>query len=206
MSSFRNPVGPQPSKIYWRRRLIVALGLVAVIVIVILIVNRPGGSTPVALATPGSTPGATVAATPAATAAPGATVTCDAAMITVQPSTDASSYAAGVNPVLSFSLKSRMTTPCTIAAGSDKQEFLVTSGSDRIWSSKDCQSDPAPATATLLPGVPLAGSSLTWSRTRSSVDTCATDRPQVDAGGATYRLEVTVGDVKSVSSQPFILN
>lgn len=203
MSRFRTPVGPQPSKVYWRRRLIVALGLVAVIIIVILIVNRPAPGVP---APAGTSPAPSAAAGSQPPATPGATVACDPTMLTVEPTTDATGYAAGVNPVLSFSLKSRMTNPCTFSAGSDRQEFIVTSGSDRIWSSKDCQVDAVAATATLLPGVPLAGSSITWDRTRSSTDTCKTERPSVTAGGATYRLEVNIGDVKSAISQPFLLN
>ncbi|MBG6054877.1 hypothetical protein IWX81_001288 [Salinibacterium sp. CAN_S4] len=206
MSTFRTPVGPQPSKVYWRRRLFVILGLVAVIIIVILIVNRPTGSTPVATQTPGGTSSPPAAAPTEPTAAPGETVACDPTMVTVEPTTDAAAYDAGVAPVLSFALTSRMTNPCTISAGSDQQDFIITSGSDRIWSSKDCQLDPVAATATLLPGVPLAGSSVSWDRTRSATDTCETERPQVDGGGATYRLEVNVGDVASVTQQPFILN
>ena len=206
MSTFRTPVGPQSSRVYWRRRLFLALGLVAVIIIVILIVNRPGGSTPAAIQTPGSTTSPPAAAPTGPAAAPGETVACDPTMVTLEPTTDAAGYAAGVAPVLSFALTSRMTNPCTISAGSDQQEFIITSGSDRIWSSKDCQVDPVAATATLLPGVPLAGSSVSWDRTRSAKDTCETDRPQVDASGATYRVEVNIGDLDSVTQQPFLLN
>jgi hypothetical protein len=206
MSTFRNPVGPQPSRVYWRRRLILALGLVAIIIIVILIVNRPSGTTPVATqATGGATP-PPAAASAEPTAAPGETVACDPTKVTVAPTTDAAAYDAGVAPALSFNLTSRMTNPCTLSAGSDLQEFIITSGADRIWSSKDCQLDPVAATATLLPGVPFAGTPITWDRTRSSPDTCETERPQVDAGGATYKLEVNVGDVTSAAQQPFLLN
>lgn len=206
MSTFRTPVGPQPGRVYWRRRLFVGLGLVAVILIIILIVNRPGSGAPTPAATTGGTnPPSATAQTPAPANA-GETVQCDPKMLSVEPSTDAAAYDAGVSPVISFSLTSRMTNPCTFSAGSDQQEFVITSGSDRIWSSKDCQVDPVAAIATLLPGVPLAGSSLTWDRTRSSTDTCGTERPQVDAGGATYRLAVSVGAVKSASSRPFLLN
>ncbi|MFL0711298.1 MAG: hypothetical protein ACJLS2_00255 [Microcella pacifica] len=42
MSTLRNPVGPQPPQVYWRRRLVVGLGILAVIIIIILIVVRPG--------------------------------------------------------------------------------------------------------------------------------------------------------------------
>ncbi|MBC7590189.1 MAG: hypothetical protein H7226_03970, partial [Salinibacterium sp.] len=171
MSTFRTPVGPQSSKVYWRRRLLVVLGLAAVIIIVILIVNRPGNDTPVPAATDSTTPPPVTAETdPPANS--GETVACDPTKVTLEPTTDAASYEAGINPVLSFSLKSTMTNPCTLSAGSDLQEFVITSGADRIWSSKDCQSAPEAATATLLPGVPLAGSSITWDRARSATDTC----------------------------------
>ncbi|WP_309616537.1 hypothetical protein [Salinibacterium sp.] len=203
MSTFRTPVGPQSSKVYWRRRLVLALGLVAVIIIVILIVNRPGTNKPVPAGTTSGTPSA-AAQTPAPK--PGETVVCDPAMITLEPTTDAPSYEAGINPALSFSLKSTMTNPCTLAAGSDLQEFVITSGADRIWSSKDCQRDAVAATATLLPGVPLDATPIPWDRTRSATDTCEAERPQVGAGGATYRLDVTVGGVTSLASKAFLLN
>ena len=205
MSTFRTPVGPQPSRVYWRRRLLVALGLVAVIVIILLIVNRPGstptGSTP----KPGTTSSsASGKPTPGSTNA-GDAVACDPAKVTVEAATDSTSYDAGVNPVLSFTLKSLMTEPCSLAAGSDVQEFKITSGDELIWSSKDCQTDPVAATTVLMPGVPKAGPSLTWDRTRSSVDTCDTARDPVIAGGASYHLTVVVGTLTSANDRQFLL-
>ena len=205
MSTFRTPVGPQPSRVYWRRRLLVALGLVAVIVIILLIVNRPG-STPT-----GSTPKpGTTSSSASGTPTPGSTnagdaVACDPAQVTVEAATDSTSYDAGVNPVLSFTLKSLMTEPCSLAAGSDVQEFKITSGDELIWSSKDCQTDPVAATTVLMPGVPKAGPTLTWDRTRSSVDTCNTARDPVIAGGASYHLTVVVGTFTSVNDRQFLL-
>jgi hypothetical protein len=110
-----------------------------------------------------------------------------------------------VNPVLSFALKSTMTVPCTISAGSDVQEFRVTSGDELIWSSKDCQTDEVAATTILMPGVPKAGPSVTWDRTRSSTDTCDTTREPVGADGASYHLEVLVGDFESADTKQFLL-
>ena len=203
MSTFRTPVGPQPSRVYWRRRLLVALGLVAVIVIILLIVNRPGstptGSTPKPITSSSSgtpTAGSTNA---------GDAVACDPAKVTVEAATDSTSYDAGVNPALSFTLKSLMTEPCSLAAGSDVQEFKITSGDELIWSSKDCQTDPVAATTVLMPGVPKAGPSITWDRTRSSVDTCSTAREPVIAGGASYHLTVVVGTLTSTNDRQFLL-
>jgi len=42
MQSLRQPVGPLPPQVYWRRRLVVGIGLLAVILIVVLILVRPG--------------------------------------------------------------------------------------------------------------------------------------------------------------------
>ena len=183
-----------------------ALGLVAVIVIVILIVVKPGSGTP------GSTPKPGDSSSPAASGAPssGSTnpadaVACDPAKVTLEATTDATSYDAGVNPVLSFTLKSLMTTPCSIAAGSDVQEYKVTSGDELIWTSKDCQTDAVAATTVLMPGVPKAGPPLTWDRTRSSVDTCDTTREPVIAGGASYHLTVVLGDLTSANDRQFLL-
>ena len=196
MSTFRNPVGPQPAKVYWRRRLVVGLGLLAVVIIIILIIVRPGSGTP--SASPSGTPSPSVTST----SAPGDP--CDLTKVTVEATTDQSNYAAGVNPVLTFALKSLMTEPCTMSAGSDVQEFRVTSGDELIWSSKDCQTEAVAAETVLMPGVPKAGPTLTWDRTRS--DTCEGERPQVTAGGASYHLEVIVDGVKSTNNTQFLLN
>jgi hypothetical protein len=180
----------------------VALGLVAVIVIIILIVARPGSGTPGAAQTPG--PSGASATPSAASTNPADADACDPAKVTLDAATDSASYEAGVTPMLSFTLKSLMTTPCVIAAGSDVQEYRITSGDELIWSSKHCQTDPVAATTILMPGVPKAGPSLAWDRTRSATDTCGTDRPQVTADGASYHLQVIVGDLTS-SDRQFLL-
>lgn len=202
MSTFRNPVGPQPSSVYWRRRLVVGLGLLAVIVIIILIVARPGSGTP--SPTPKPTTSAGPSSTPAATNAAG-DVECDPSKVTLEAVTDATSYEAGVLPQLSFTLKSIMGEPCMIEAGSDLQEFRITSGDELIWSSRDCQTGEVAASVELKPGVPFPGSSLQWDRTRSSTDTCDVPREPVIAGGASYHLEVSIGDLESKSTKQFLL-
>ena len=201
MSTFRNPVGPQPPSVYWRRRLVLGLGLLAVIIIIVLIVVRPGSGAPA----PTPKPTGSNSASPAPTNAAGQ-VECDLTKVTLEATTDSNSYDPGVNPVLTFSLKSLMTEPCTIAAGSDLQEFRITSGDELIWSSKDCQTGAVAATAQLEPFIPLQGPSVTWDRTRSSTDTCDTTREGVIAGGASYHLEVVVGDLKSKNDTQFLLN
>jgi len=204
MSTFRNPVGPQSSSVYWRRRLIVGLGLLAVIAIILLIVFGPKASSNPGSSGPASTAGA-ASNTPAAADSSSA-VACDPTKLTLEAITDAASYSAGQNPQLSFSIKSTMTEPCALAAGSDIQEFVISSGSDQIWNSKHCQTAGEARSITLQPGVPIQSGAIEWDRTRSAADTCESDRPVVTAGGASYHLEVSVGDITSESTKQFVLN
>jgi hypothetical protein len=201
MSTFRNPVGPQAPAVYWRRRLLVALGLVAVIVVIVLIIVKPGSGTPTGGAS-GSNP------TPTNTVAtdPDDVAECDPAKVTVEAVTNAVAYDPGVNPELQLVLKSTATAPCTIPAGSDVQVFTITSGDEVIWKSTDCQVDPQEQVQLLNPGVPVSSASLTWDRTRSSPDTCEQTREPVTAGGASYHLAVSVGDIESATTKQFILN
>jgi len=207
MSTFRNPVGPQPSSVYWRRRLLVGLGVLAVAIIIILIIVRPGSGAP----TPAgdNKPASETAETPAAdaTAAPptGDGTTCDPAKVTLEAGTDAVSYDPGVNPKLSFSLKSLMPEPCTISVGSDVQEYRITSGDELIWSSKDCQTDAVAAEIELKPGVPFGGPQLEWGRTSTNPDGCDAPGAAVVADGASYHLEVKVGELTSAETKQFLL-
>ena len=207
MSTFRNPVGPQSSRVYWRRRLVVVLGLVAVIAIIVLIFVRPPAGEPVADPKGSKTPSGTASSgTPSGSSTnPADAVPCDPTKVSIEASSDAAGYDPGVTPMLTFSLKSLMTVPCTISAGSDVQEFKITSGSDLIWSSKDCQSDEVAATVLLQPGIPIAGTPIAWDRTRSSASTCEVARDQVAAGGASYHLIVTVGELEPSNDWQFLL-
>jgi hypothetical protein len=202
MSTIRNPVGPQSARVYWRRRLVVGILFVAVIVAIVLIVSRcTTGATPSAGGPSGST---ATSPSPTGSADPDAAA-CNPAKVTVEAVTDAAGYDPGVIPQLSLVVKSTATTPCTLEVGSDVQEFTITSGDEVIWSSSDCQVDPEPRLQLLNPGVPVSSAAIPWDRTRSSTDTCDLPRDQVTGGGASYHLEVSVGDLKSATTKQFIL-
>ncbi len=208
MSTVRNPVGPQPPSVYWRRRLLVLIGIVAVVVVVILIVTRPGSGA----GDPGSSP--TDSAGPSDSASPNPTDEaagdpsdpCDPTVIVIEPITDADSYGPDGQPMLSMSITNTGANACTFDAGTGAQEYLIMSGADRIWDSKDCQTGPTTLPVVLEPGKPQGTTPFPWDRTRSSTSTCTSERPPVVAGGATYRLSVKLGEVSSASDHPFILN
>jgi hypothetical protein len=201
MSTIRNPVGPQPPSVYWRRRILALLLLVAIIVVIVLIVSAlaQGGkpsSTPSDSPEPTETAGSTP--TPTFTSASGGDA-CNPAQIVLTAVTDANSYASGVKPMISMKIKNAGAAPCTFDVGTAAQEYIITSGSDRIWSSKDCQQNPASTPLVLEPGVEQSTTPFAWDRTRSSTDTCNGSRPAAVAGpdGPTYRLQVKLGTVES---------
>jgi hypothetical protein len=221
MSTFTNPTGPQPPSVYWRRRALVLLGLVVAIVVVVLIVVRPGAS--------GDEPGAAATSTPAADPAPSTAATAPAADATPDPSSteataedgarcaataielvpvvDKQVFAPTELPQISMSVTNTGSSDCVINLGSGQQKLVVTSGEEQWWSSADCQVDPTDQDVTLTAGQTLSTPAIAWDRTRSTIDTCDADsRQAVPAGGATYRLTVSVGDITSADTAPMILN
>lgn len=192
MSSLLHPVGPQPPRVYWRRRLAVVVGLVVVLALVVtlLVVVLPGllgGDEKTTGAAPGP---ATSASTPAASSEP---VACTPAQLGVAVTADAGSYAAGVLPAFAVAITNTSSTSCTVDAGEAQRELLITSGSDRIWSSRDCPAEPA-SRLLLLQGGGRDDQTITWQRIRSG-EGCAPDLPAPRPG--TYNAVVSVGGVTS---------
>lgn len=205
MSTLRNPVGPQPPKVYWRRRLLVGVGALAVIIIIVLIVVGHGSKND---ATPASTssPAASASASPSASAAAVDGAACLPSRITLEAVTDKSVYAAGQQPSISMKITNTGTNSCSINLGSTQQELIITSGSEKIWDSKDCQTGAVDTQTILKPNTPVATPGIAWDRTRSATTTCSTTRPAVTAGGASYHLQVKVGAITSKDTVQFILN
>jgi hypothetical protein len=207
MSTIKNPVGPQPPSVYWRRRLLLLAVLVAVVVVVVLIIVRPGSGgtkTPAG----GQTSGQSGSPSPSFSAGTGGSAAaCDPSVITLTPVTDAANYAAGVQPKLSMTIANTGSSACSIDVGTDAQVYTITSGSDQIWSSSDCQTDKTALKQVLEPGAAkaLATTPFAWDRTRSSTTTCTGTRPAVVGGGASYHLNVKLGELASKSSKQFLL-
>lgn len=208
MSSLRTPRGPQPPSVYWRRRLIVLLGAAVIIAVIVLIFVRPASDAPLPVGTVAPETAADQSKPATASGQPGV---CDASQVVVSAVTDSDSYAADVDPQLSWTLVNTGDQPCTLNVGTAQQVFTVTSGAETIWTSKDCQKDAADYPLTIEPASsgakPTVSSTIAWSRERSSADSCdATDKPKVTAGGASYHLQVTVGGISSTDTEQFILN
>ena len=217
MSSLKHPVGPQSSRVYWRRRLVVGLALLAIVVVILLIVFAPRGKSdataPIATHTATtSTPKPTTRPTTNPTTVPTTKATasgkaCTASAIDVEAITDANSYGPGVQPQLSFSITNTGTKACTFDAGTAKQVFTITSGNEVYWKSTDCQTNPVDTVILLEPGKMLTSNPIAWDRTRSDPSTCSDKQRQaVPAAGASYHLKVQVDGVTSKPTKQFLLS
>lgn len=206
MSNWKQPVGPERKAVYMRRRLLVLGGLIVLIGIIALVIWRPGSSGGAAAAPEVEVPDEIVAAEKTKTETPaGEVAPCAAGELTVTPITDRESYAGGELPQLSLSVENIGDAACLAELGTAGMSFKITSGSDEVWRSIDCQVSPDKRTVILEPKTPLSTEPIAWDRTRSSPETCEIGRDAVVAGGATYHLHVAVAGVQGTGTAPFLL-
>ena len=127
-------------------------------------------------------PGSTASASPSAT--PSASPTCDQKLVTVKATTNKTSYAADEKPVLSLTVTNGGKLPCKVNIGTSQMDFLVTSGSDRVFSSADCQAASTDLVKTIAPGKSETAN-FPWPRNRS-VQGCEKVPDGAVAGGGYY--------------------
>lgn len=234
MSSFRRPVGPESSRVYWRRRaLVLGVLLLIVVVVVLIVVGRgsgassasapgasasagessgadgsgtaPGAGSPTSPSSPSAAPSSSAGA-PSASAAPGDAAACSDGQIELTPVLDKTAYGPTDDPQIAMSIKNTGSDACHMDLGSAQQVLTISSGAEQYWSSKDCQTGGTNQDVTIKAGQELTTPAIEWDRTRSSTTTCDSSRPSVTGGGASYHLQVGVGDLESKESAQFILN
>lgn len=192
MSTVLHPVGPNPPRVYWVRRLVVLVALVVVVAGLIALIwavgfRDGGGEATEANAATGAA--ADQAATDGAVA-PAVPVDCLAANLQLTVVSDATQYASGVNPVLQAAVTNVGADACTVDAGNVAREVVITSGADRIWSTKDCASAENASRQLLLSGAGGRDAvDIAWDRIRSG-EGCPADLPAPRAG--TYQAVVTL--------------
>ena len=174
-------------KIFRRRR--AAFGCLVVMVLVVLVVlaggvvfiaaklpassaAKPAGTHTAPSSSPSSSaPTQTATDAPTQTAAPSAsqaaTPACDPSLVTVAASVDAQVYAPGQNPMLEMKVTNGGTVACEVNLGTSQMEYIITSGSDRIFSSKDCQDGSDDLNKTIAPGASETAN-FPWQRNRSA--------------------------------------
>ncbi len=117
---------------------------------------------------------------------------------------DRESYGTGELPQLSIELVNDTELPCLMNVGTSAQTFEITSGSDTWWRSTDCQTEPSDHVVQLEAGQRVTSAApLVWDRTRSSVETCDSERQSALPGW--YNLTVSIGGIEAVEPAQFTL-
>lgn len=198
VSSVLHPVGRHHPAVYWRRRVVLLLAVAAVAGVVWMLVG--GGRADEAAATgQPPAPAPVAAATSEPTEQPTEQPTaCEDAALDVAVATDATGYGPDDVPRLTLTVTNAGEQPCTVDLGSaDAVELVVTSGSDRIWSSDDCQQAAEPRVVPLEPGA-AEEQVVSWQRLRSA-EGCPGELG--DARPGTYQV---TGRVGAVTSEPVV--
>jgi len=142
-------------------------------------------------------------ATAAATAAGEPKPTwCPRQDIEVTVRTDAKRYAPKEKPKLFISVANRGQAACLLDVGSKALTLIVKSGSDRIWSSDDCQGPGQSDVRLLQPGKPFVAGAQ-WGRLRSEPG-CPKGQPAAKPG--TYLLTGSANGIQSTRRAAFLLD
>lgn len=219
MSTVLHPVGPQRARVYWVRRLLVVLLLAALVVLAGTAVSwirgmgaEPGAAAAVeqeqdedgkssaadargADARPASDDDAEgPAGDDESDAAASTPVDCAPEALQLTLTSTAVEFAAAANPVLTATVTNVGDVPCTVDAGDATREVLISSGEDRVWSSKDCATEQTASRQLLLKAGGADAVPVEWARVRSA-ESCPADLPAPKAG--TYQAVATLGELSS---------
>ncbi|NAZ76857.1 hypothetical protein GTQ99_15725 [Kineococcus sp. T13] len=185
MSSVLHPVGPERRGVYWRRRLLAVLVLLAVVVLAVLGVRAltseraagepaaqqidPSQVSSTLTAQPTDGPSASPTGSPSATATTSAAVApCEGAALGVVLTSDATTYGPGRTPKFALTVQNVSPVTCSVEVGSGMRTFVATDASGaQVWSSEDCQSSTASQVYDVEPQASKSMTS-TWSRQRSA--------------------------------------
>jgi hypothetical protein len=198
---------PSPA-VYRRRRLFLGTALLLVIALVVGGFSLAGAfsgkseqassTDPAAGATASADPSSQASpssSAPAPTPTPSPTPTCNQNLVTVSASTDKAAYGPEENPMLTLKVTNGGTMPCEVNIGTSQMEFLVTSGADRIFSSKDCQAKSEDLVKTIAPGASETAN-FPWSRNRT-LEGCQAVEAKPGGGGAYYIFTAKLGSKAS---------
>ncbi len=210
-----HPNGPEPSSVYWIRRGAIVVVLLTVVLGVWWLFGAVlgGDSSPSTSATAGADAEAAATTTQElgtdlpADAADTAPVTptdpqaCPNSVISVEATTDSSTYTVGETPRLTLSITNTGDVACTRDVGPQANELEITSGGYHVWSSDDCNASNKSKISLLEPGQTVA-SAITWSG-RLSQKGCPEGKGAKAKAGR-YDVLGRNGKVKSEST-PFAL-
>ena len=212
MGALLHPVGPENTRVYWTRRAIVLVAVVAVVLSTmwafwprppaVTAVPAPATTTPAqsAAATPASS--ATTTVKPSVTPSPTPTgpVTCvpTNTRLTVAGFQEVK---AGKKQVFTLSAANDSADACILAIKPSTYRLTITSGADKIWTTAHCDRWLPAKTVTLKPGQQQEFT-VTWPMLRSKAG-CKTTKDAVRPGTyvatAEYLITATARQVMRVT-------
>jgi len=191
------PVGELPPEVYWRRRIVIITVLVLMVVVIWFLATAPRGGPS---SDEGNTANPTASPEVTTSASPGSTVDvarpCDANDVAITTTPNPNTFPAGSLPVFDVTITMNGLSPCKLTASPETSELLITSGSDRIYSSTDCPNDATINTREFIlqPDSPDEMFQVTWNRQRSAPGcTTVTSEPQP----GTYHVVLTIQGISS---------
>jgi hypothetical protein len=195
MSSLMHPVGPEPASVYWRRRIIVIIGILVVLGLLWWLIS-PGGSSAPASSSASPTPLPTLtSAAPTTSASPSTSVSgapCADTDITVSVTTDQQTYSVGGPVEFVMKISNTGTVPCVRDVGTLANTFVITSGGFDVWNSDACSSGDESQEEEIPAGEAFAVKG-TWDGTVTA-NGCENATP-AEAGA--YQVEASNGEVVS---------
>ena len=217
----RLTVGPLPAGVYWRRRLLVLVGLATVVLVVAYACTgapTAGSEQPPPASTPASTPSPTTTllrptigtpppTTPASQPAytlpvPGATGPCADAELEITASAATAEVTRGQPVDVTIRIKNISARTCVRDVGADVQELRLLDQDRIVWSSDDCNPNTGHDVRSFGPGH-QESFTRRWSGTRSRAGdgsvNCSAGPPD---NAATYNL---VARLDQKLSAPFAL-
>lgn len=202
MSSLLNPVGPEPANVYWRRRIVVILGVLVVLGLLWWLISPGGSSAPTTAvsSSPTALPTLSATASPSpdgsATGSPSASVSgaeCLDSDIVVTVTTAQQSYSLGEPIEFVMKISNTGTTACKRDVGPAANTFTVTSGGFGVWSSDACTATGDSQEEEIPVGEAFAVKG-TWDGTVTA-NGCGPSATPAEAGS--YQVEATNGQVTS---------
>lgn len=157
----------QPERVYWARRLVVLAVLALVVALVwaglAWVRGALAGNDDAVPPSPTTTPAPTTRAAPT-----GGYADCVPPALAVGITADAADVPAGVAATFTVTITNSGAEQCVVDAGDLQREVVIVSGSDRVWSSKDCApAESSARTLLLAPGM-TDTTQLAWNRERSA--------------------------------------
>lgn len=197
----------RPSKAVYRRRRLIALGVVAVVGWLIWMLLAAVFAWVGSIFNPQTDPADGVTPVAGSTCAPGSVLV--EPVVANAAGSPQTAFDPAVFPYIGYAISNTGSVDCTFDVGPAVTFFTISSGSEIIWDSAQCDRTGAGNTIiTLKAGERVTSPLSAWYRVSTSPDTigCGADQKLVIGDGASYKLKATVNGVISQEELQFVLN